>query len=63
MRILHSRGAGPLNFGRIASYKLKFGTKYAYVPKLFFYKYPFIYNTKIALFNTYHSLKRFITKH
>ena len=46
MRMLRDRGAGDLNFCGMASYKLKFGTIYAYVPRLIFTKYRFIYNLK-----------------
>lgn len=46
MKKISTMGGGDLNFGGIASYKLKFGTKYAYVPKIFFQKYPGIYEAK-----------------
>lgn len=36
MRILHKQGCGCLNFAGMASYKLKFGTIYAYVPHMIF---------------------------
>ncbi len=52
MRILHERGAGDLNFGGMAPYKLKFGTIYAYVPRITFVKYEWIkvlYNKLISL--------------
>ena len=38
MRIAHERGGGVLNFGGMATYKLKFGTVYEYVPRLVFSK-------------------------
>lgn len=44
MRRLSERGAGDLNFGGIAPYKLKFGTVYAYVPRLKFAKYKILLN-------------------
>ena len=46
MRILHDRNCGDLNFGGMASYKLKFGTIYAYVPKLVFAKHQWIVSSK-----------------
>ena len=42
IRILKERGVRALNFGGMANYKLKFGTIYAYVPRLIFSKYNFI---------------------
>lgn len=44
MKRLSKRGAGDLNFGGIAPYKLKFGTVYAYVPRLKFAKYKILLN-------------------
>ena len=44
MKRLSERGAGDLNFGGIATYKLKFGTIYAYVPRLKFAKYQILLN-------------------
>lgn len=38
MRLAHQRGGGILNFGGIATYKLKFGTVYEYVPRIVFSK-------------------------
>ena len=52
MKILCARGGGDLNFCGMADYKLKFGTIYAYVPRLKFAKY------KIFL-NWTHHLKTF----
>ena len=51
MKRLSARGAGDLNFCGIAPYKLKFGTIYAYVPRLKFAKYD-------ILLNFSHNLKR-----
>ena len=62
MRILHDKGAGSLNFGGMASYKLKFGTKYTFVPRLYFYKYSFFYSIKVFLFKGYHALRKFFTR-
>lgn len=47
MRILSERGAGDLNFCGMANYKLKFGTIYAYVPRIIFTKHKWIYRGKI----------------
>ena len=49
MRRLNERGAGDLNFCGCADYKLKFGTIYAYVPRIMFAKYSFLlnYTTKL----------------
>lgn len=44
--ILKEKGVRALNFGGMANYKLKFGTTYAYVPRLIFYKYAFIDNAR-----------------
>ena len=44
MRRLNERGAGDLNFGGCAAYKLKFGTIFAYVPRIMFAKYSFLLN-------------------
>jgi hypothetical protein len=46
MQLLNQRGGGELNFGGMASYKLKFGTKYAYVPRIYIARYPFLINIK-----------------
>jgi hypothetical protein len=43
MCILHERGAGDLNFGGMAHYKLKFGTEYAYVPSFVLTKYKWLH--------------------
>lgn len=46
MQMMSSRGAGDLNFCGMANYKLKFGTIYAYVPRLIFTKHEWIYKGK-----------------
>lgn len=46
MRIMNEKGAGELNFCGMANYKLKFGTVYAYVPRLIYSKYDCIYKAK-----------------
>lgn len=53
IRILHERGAGDLNFCGMANYKLKFGTKYAYVPRLIFTRYNWILRAKEIAKNLY----------
>ncbi len=62
MRILHERGAGDLNFGGMASYKLKFGTKYAYVPRMTFVRYPWMLNSVENLKRYYHKLHVMVGK-
>ncbi len=56
MRILHERRAGDLNFGGMASYKLKFGTIYAYVPRITFVKYKWLNNIEGKLHRLYHKI-------
>lgn len=60
MKKIGAMGGGDLNFGGIASYKLKFGTKYAYVPKMVFQKYPGLYETKAFAKNTLCSVRQVI---
>lgn len=60
MCILHERGAGDLNFGGMAHYKLKFGTEYAYVPSFVLTKYkwlhPFLHLMKKMIDKVHFSL-------
>jgi len=58
MKRLSERGAGDLNFGGIATYKLKFGTIYAYVPRIKFAKYRVLLNWSQWLKNLYHRYGR-----
>lgn len=58
MKKISSMGGGDLNFGGIASYKLKYGTKYAYVPRLIFQKYPRIYEAKAFAKSAYYYVRR-----
>ena len=58
MKRLSARGAGDLNFCGMASYKLKFGTIYAYVPRLKFAKYKVLLNWSQWLKNLYHHYGR-----
>lgn len=58
---MSQRGCGDLNFCGMASYKLKFGTVYAYVPRLKFAKYALFLNLTSYLKRLYHSgIKRII---
>ena len=58
MKRLSERGGGDLNFGGMASYKLKFGTIYAYVPRLIFAKYDILINWSQWLKGLYHKYGR-----
>lgn len=58
MKRLSARGAGDLNFCGIAAYKLKFGTIYAYVPRLRFAKYGILLNWTRELKRMYHGVKK-----
>lgn len=60
MKRLSARGAGDLNFCGIAPYKLKFGTIYAYVPRLKFAKYGILLNWTRGLKRVYHAVKKMI---
>lgn len=61
IRILHERGAGDLNFCGMARYKLKFGTEYAYVPRLIFTKHAWLLRAKnLAKGLYYWTRKRFL---
>ena len=62
MKLLHQRGGGELNFGGMATYKLKFGTFYEYVPRIAFAKYNWMLNILPWLKLQYHSIKRLIAK-
>lgn len=62
MCLLNQRGGGILNFGGMATYKLKFGTLYEYVPRIAFAKYPWMLNILPCLKKLYHKVKLFIAK-
>jgi len=62
IRILQQMGAGGLNFGGMADYKLKFGTIYAYVPRIHFSKYAWVFTLKTWAKHTFHRVRRFIAK-
>ena len=57
MRLLHQRGGGELNFGGMASYKLKFGTKYAYVPRIHIAKYSILLNLIPTIKKAYYNVR------
>ena len=59
---LHKNGGGVLNFGGMATYKLKFGTVYEYIPRIAFAKYPWMLNILPWMKKQYHNSKRFIAK-
>lgn len=54
MRRLSARGVSALNFCGMAEYKLKFGTQYAYVPRIKFAKYKLFLNWTQTLKTIYH---------
>lgn len=58
MRRLNARGAGDLNFCGSAEYKLKFGTIYAYVPRLKFAKYSFLTDYTSRLQQGWRAMRR-----
>ncbi len=62
IRLLQQQNAGALNFGGMARYKLKFGTIYAYVPRIYFYKYKFVYTLKTDAKLLYHGVRNRIAK-
>lgn len=62
IRLLQQQGAGGLNFGGMADYKLKFGTIYAYVPRIYFTKYAWVYDLKTWAKHSYHSVRFRIAK-
>ncbi len=57
MRLLNQRGGGMLNFCGMAEYKLKFGVKYEYVPRVVFAKYQWMINILPWLKAKYRTLK------
>ncbi len=60
MKRLSVRGAGDLNFCGIATYKLKFGTIYAYVPRMKFAKYKILLSYTHTLKKLYQTIKKMI---
>ena len=59
---LHKLGGGELNFGGMATYKLKFGTVYEYVPRIAFAKYSWMLHILPWLKKQYHNSKILIAK-
>ena len=62
MKKLSARGAGDLNFCGMAPYKLKFGTVYAYVPRLKFAKYKMLLNWSQWLKHMYYRFAKKIVE-
>lgn len=62
MRLANLRRGGVLNFCGMASYKLKFGTQYAYVPRFVFTKYTWQGKAKAFAKKTYFFLHHFAAK-
>lgn len=62
IKILRERGAGDLNFGGMAHYKLKFGTIYAYVPRMIFTKYQWVYDAKLLARKVYYNTRQMLGK-
>lgn len=58
MRLLNQHGGGELNFCGMASYKLKFGTRYAYVPRIYFAKYSILINLIPTIKKTYYAIRK-----
>ncbi len=58
IRILRQKGAGTLNYGGMATYKLKFGTIYAYVPRIIFTKHQWLWKAKDFAKRTYHCVRK-----
>lgn len=62
IRILNQQDTRALNFGGMANYKLKFGSIYAYVPRLYFSKYSWIHTFKSFAKNVYFGVRGFVAK-
>lgn len=62
MRMLSEKGAGDLNFCGMADYKLKFGTIYAYVPRMVFSKYSWLYDAKNLAKRLYYRSRKLLIK-
>lgn len=58
IRLLKERGVKALNFGGMGHYKLKFGTVYAYVPRLIFSKYSILDDCRNIAKQIYHKFFR-----
>ncbi|MBR1996080.1 MAG: GNAT family N-acetyltransferase [Paludibacteraceae bacterium] len=62
MRLLNQRGGGLLNFCGMAEYKLKFGTKYEYVPRIVFAKHKWLVNILPWLKQQYRKIKHILKR-
>lgn len=62
MRLLNQRGGGLLNFCGMAEYKLKFGTKYEYVPRIVFAKHKWLVNILPWLKQQYRTIKHMLKR-
>ena len=60
LKVIQGRGASDLNFGGMNSYKLKYGCVYAYVPRLYFYKYGVVKDFEVFALKLYHKLRHLI---
>lgn len=60
IKIIREMGGGVLNYGGMASYKLKFGTIYTYVPRIVFTKYKWTYQLKLFAKNTFFNVRKAI---
>lgn len=60
MKVLRQKGGGQLNFGGMNSYKLKYGSTYAYVPRLYIYKFRIVKTLKVFALRMYHKLRHLI---
>ena len=60
IRALNERGAGDLNFCGMANYKLKFGTVYAFVPKLYFTKFEWVLRAKSFAKSLYYRSRKLL---
>lgn len=49
LKILQQRDVQELNLGGMLSYKLKYGSTYAYVPRFYYYKYKSVYKLKVSV--------------
>lgn len=62
MSMIHNLGGGELNFGGMATYKLKFGTVYEYVPRFNFAKYNWLTQIRPTIKKIYNTLRSIIAR-
>ena len=62
IKMIREMGGGALNYGGMATYKLKFGTIYAYVPRIVFTKYKWTYQLKLFAKRMYFSIRHNMAK-